>query len=131
MRNTILSVTAVLFIMLGIAGCKDSVTDGNLLGGNNTNTVNFTMGVQPSTNGVQFTWNPSANVIVTKLVLSTTGFKDSIIDNSGQTYTAGQQWAYPNEYTGVTTGQQWQFIFSGTTTSNNQAFASTVNYTIP
>jgi hypothetical protein len=130
MRNTILSVSAVLLLMLGIAGCKDSVTDGNLLG-NNTNTVNFTMGVQQSTNGVQFTWNPSVNVIVTKLVLSTTGFKDSIIDNSGQTYTAGQQWAYPNEYTGVTSGQQWQFIFSGSTPSNSQAFTSTVNYTIP
>ena len=131
MRNTILSTSAVLLLILGIAGCKDSPTDGNLLGINNTNTVNFTMGVQQSANGVQFTWNPSVNVIVTKLVLSTTGFKDSIIDNSGQTYTAGQQWAYPNEYTGVTSGQQWQFNFSGSTPSNNQAFTSTVNYTIP
>ena len=128
MKKTILLFIPAFLIMIGIISCGNS-TDGTGLLGNNT--VNFTMGAQQSTNGVQFTWQPSVDVKVTKLVLGTGNFADTITDNSGATYTANQQWAYPNEYTGVTTGQQWQFVFTGTTASNNQAFTSTINYTIP
>lgn len=130
MKKTILLFIPAFLIMIGIISCGNS-GDGTGLLGTGNNQVNFTMGVQQSTNGVQFTWQPSVDVKVTKLVLGTTGFTDSIIDNSGQTYAANQQWAYPSEYTGVTTGQQWQFVFTGTTPSNNQAFTSTINYTIP
>jgi len=128
MKKTILLFIPALMIMIGIISCGNS-TDGTGLLGNNT--VNFTMGTQQSTNGVQFTWQPSVDVKVTKLVLGTGNFADSIIDNSGQTYSANQTYAYPNEYTGVATGQQWKFVFSGTTGTNNQAFLSTINYTIP
>ncbi|HAX50110.1 MAG TPA: hypothetical protein PK605_10615 [Ignavibacteria bacterium] len=127
MKKTLLLFIPAFVIMIGIISCGNS-GDGGLLG---NNTVNFTMGAQQSTNGVQFTWQPSVDVKVTKLVLGTGNFRDSITDNSGQTYAANQQWAYPNEYTGVTSGQQWQFIFTGTTASNNQAYTSTINYTIP
>jgi hypothetical protein len=131
MKKTVLPFALVLFLILGIASCNNSGTDsGNLLGGNNNN-VNFTMGTQQGTNGTQFTWQPGVDVKVTQLILGTTGFAETITDNSGQTYTANQTWVYPNENSGVTTGQQWQFIFTGTTPSNNQGFTSTVNYTIP
>lgn len=129
MKKTILLFLPVLAIMIGIASCGNNDTGTGLLGNNNL--VTFTMGAQNSTNGVQFTWQPSVDVKVTKLILSTNGFSDTITDNSGATYAANQQWAYPNEYTGVTTGQQWTFNFTGTTASNNQAFTSTANLTIP
>lgn len=130
MKRTILLFIPVLTAIL-MAACGNNDTGSGLLGVNN-NTVNFTMGTQQGTNGTQFTWQPGADVKVTMLVLSTNGFADTITDNSGQTYTANQTWAYPQEYTGVTTGQQWQFVFTGTTpNNNNQAFNSTVNYTIP
>jgi hypothetical protein len=129
MKKTIFLFIPVLLIMIGIISCGDSGTGNNILG--NSNTVTFTMGVQQSTNGVQFVWQPSVDVKVTQLILSTNGFSDTINDNTAATYTANQQWAYPNEYTGVTTGQQWQFNFTGTTPSNNQAFTSTANLTIP
>ncbi|MBN8584340.1 MAG: hypothetical protein J0M37_04530 [Ignavibacteria bacterium] len=125
MKKTLLLFLPVLVLTLGIISCGDSGT-GGLLGSN----ITFTMGVQQSTNGVQFTWQPSASVRVSKLILGTTGFTDTITDNSNQLYTANQVWAYPNEYTGVTTGQQWQFTFTGTD-SSNQAYTSTANLTIP
>lgn len=128
MKKTVLPLMLVLFLIFGVAACKDNSTGTPLLGGN---TVTFTMGTQQGTNGTQFTWQPSVDVKVTQLILSTNGFSDTITDNSGQTYTANQSWAYPNEYTGVTSGQQWQFNFTGTTVSNNQAFTSTANLTIP
>lgn len=130
MKRTILLFIPVLTAIL-MAACGSNDTGTGLLGVNN-NTVNFTMGTQQGTNGTQFTWQPSVDIKVTMLVLSTNGFADTITDNSGQTYTANQTWVYPQEYTGVTTGQQWQFVFTGTTpNNNNQAFNSTVNYTIP
>lgn len=130
MKRTFLLFIPVLTAIL-MAACGNNDTGQGLIGINN-NTVNFTMGTQQGTNGTQFTWQPNADVKVTKLVLSTTGFADTITDNSGTTYTANQQWVYPQEYTGVTSGQQWQFVFTGTTpNNNNQAFNSTVNYTIP
>lgn len=128
MKRTILLYIPMLLIVIGIISCGDNTTGNGLLGNNNT--VTFTMGAQQSTNGVQFTWVPSVSVRVTKLILGTTGFSDTITDNSNQLYTANQVWVYPNEYTGVTTGQQWQFSFTGTD-SLNQAYTSTASLTIP
>ena len=128
MKKSILPLIAVIFLSIGFISCGNDTTTGGILGGNNT--VTFTMGAQQSTNGVQFTWQPSVSVRVTKMILGTNGFSDTITDNSNQLYTANQQWAYPNEYTGVTTGQQWQFSFTGTD-SLNQAYTSTASLTIP
>ena len=131
MKQIIIPFIAVFVFVLAIAGCGDSGVGGNLLGqGGN---VTFTMGTQTGGGGgTQFTWSPSTTVKVTKLILSTTGFSDTITDNSGTSYASGQTWAYPQEYTGVATGQQWQFVFTGTIDSaNNAAFTSTANLTIP
>ncbi len=129
MKKTLLLFIPVFLIAVFITACSNNDTGTGLLGIGN-NTVTFTMGVQQSTNGVQFTWQPSASVRVTKMILGTNGFSDTITDNSNQLYTANQVWAYPNEYTGVTTGQQWQFSFTGTD-SLNQAYTSTASLTIP
>ncbi len=130
MKKTLLLFIPVFILAILFTACSKNDTGTGLLG--NTNTVTFTMGTQTGAGGgVQFTWQPSVDVKVTKLILSTTGFSDTITDNSGSTYTANQPWAYGNEYTGVTSGQQWQFNFTGTLASNNQAFTSTANLTIP
>lgn len=133
MKQVILPFIAIFAFVIAIAGCGDSGTGNSLLGGNGTGTVTFTMGVQTGGGGgTQFTWSPSTTVKVTRLILSTTGFSDTITDNSGTSYAGGQTWVYPQEYTGVTTGQQWQFNFTGTIDSaNNAAFTSTANLTIP
>ncbi len=128
MKKTLLLFLPLVMFALAIISCGDNTTGSSLLGGNNT--VTFTMGVQQSTNGVQFTWKPSVSVRVSKLVLGTNGFSDTITDNSNQLYTANQVWVYPNEYTGVTTGQQWQFSFTGTD-SLNQSYTATASLTIP
>jgi hypothetical protein len=129
MKNTVITFLLLIFLAAGIAGCGDNGT-GNSLFGPGGNNVTFTMGAQQGPNGgVQFTWIPSTSVRVTKLILGTTGFSDTITDNSGQLYTGNQPWAYPNEYTGVAAGQQWQFNFTGTD-STNAAFTSTANLTI-
>ena len=128
---TLVFASALLFM----AGCNnDSGTGGNLLGGNGGAGVTFTMGTQQSQNGnTQFTWQPSVDVKVTKLIVKAGGqLVEEITDSSGQTYTANSTWAYPNEYTGVQSGQQWQFLFSGTIISNNQQFTDvTADLTIP
>lgn len=129
MKKTFLLFIPVFLLAVFAAACGNNDTGTGLLGQGNNN-VTFTMGVQQSTNGVQFTWQPNVSVRVTSLILATNGFADTITDNSNQLYTAGQVWAYPNEYTGVTTGQQWQFSFTGTD-SLNQAYTSTANLTIP
>jgi hypothetical protein len=129
MKKTLLLFIPVFLLALFVASCGNNDTGTGLLGQGNTN-VSFTMGVQQSTNGVQFTWQPNVSVRVTSLILGTNGFTDTITDNSNQLYTAGQVWAYPNEYTGVTSGQQWQFNFTGTD-SLNQAYSTTANLTIP
>ncbi len=128
MKKTILLFIPVLLLALFITACGNNDATGLLGIGNNN--VTFTMGVQQSTNGVQFTWTPSVSVRVSKMILSTNGFSDTITDNSNQLYTANQVWVYPNEYTGVTTGQQWQFGFTGTD-SLNQSYTSTASLTIP
>lgn len=128
MKNTVIPFLLVIFMAAGLAGCGDNSVTGGLLGGSN---VSFTMGVQNGpTSGAQFTWVPSKSVKVTSLILGTTGFTDTITDNTGQLYTAGQTWAYGNEYTGVTTGQQWQFAFTGTDSAGT-AYTSTASLTIP
>ncbi len=129
MKKTLLLFIPVFLLAVIVAACGNNSTGTGLFGQGNNN-VTFTMGVQQSTNGVQFTWQPNVSVRVTSLILSTNGFADTITDNSNQLYTAGQVWAYPNEYTGVTSGQQWQFNFSGTD-SLNQGYSSTANLTIP
>lgn len=129
MKKTILPFLLVVLMALGIAGCGDNGT-GNSLFGPNSGNVSFTMGAQQGPNGgAQFTWVPNKSVKVTMLILSTTGFADTITDNTGQLYTAGETWAYPQEYTGVAVGQQWQFNFTGTD-STNTAYTSTANLTI-
>ncbi len=129
MKKIFMYFLPVFILALFTASCGNNSDTGTGLFNNNNN-VSFTMGVQQSTNGVQFTWQPSVSVRVTKLVLGTNGFSDTITDNSNQLYASNQVWAYPNEYTGVTSGQQWQFSFTGTD-SSNQAYTSTANLTIP
>ena len=130
---TLLITGAILSFLAG--GCSNnSNTGSNLLGGNGTDPVSFTMGTQQAQSGnTQFTWKPSVDVKITKLIIKVGGQQiDQIDDTSGQTYTANQSWVYPNEYTGVQTGQQWEFLWTGTVVSNNTAFTDlSTSYTIP
>ncbi|HMQ80231.1 MAG TPA: hypothetical protein PKE39_11335 [Ignavibacteria bacterium] len=128
MKKTLLLFIPVFLLAVLIAACGNNTGTGLLGQGNNN--VTFTMGVQQSTNGVQFTWQPNVSVRVSQMILGTNGFSDTITDNSNQLYTGNEVWAYPNEYTGVTSGQQWQFSFTGTD-SLNQGYTATANLTIP
>lgn len=128
----------VVFISVYITGCNNSgdVTDPNGLGGPGGpggNTVNFTMQGSGNAQSFSFTFQPAVDVKLNYLIASLPAqpFTDSVPNpdpNFVFTSTQAHTW---HPYSGIQSGQQWTFKFSGTTTSNNQAFTSTVNFTIP
>ena len=118
MKKTILSVLLSGFIAIGIASCgSDVVAPADTL-------INFTMGTAQGTQGTVFTWNPSKDVKLTKLIVVLPGTgSDTITDNGQTTYTAGQNWSYPSEYN-VQSGETWLFYFTGTIVSGNTPFTN-------
>ena len=80
-----------------------------------------------------FQFQPAVDVKLNYLIASLPAqqFTDSVPNpDPNFTFSAAQSHGW-HAYTGVQSGQQWTFKFNGTTVSNNQAFTSTVNFTIP
>jgi len=118
MKKTILFVLLIAFTALGIVSCgSDVVAPADTL-------INFTMGTAQGTQGTVFTWNPSKDVKLSKLIVVLPGVgTDTITDNGQTTYTAGQNWSYQNEYT-VQSGETWLFYFTGVLASGNTPFTN-------
>jgi hypothetical protein len=128
----------VVFVSVYITGCNNSdVTDPNSgINGNGTgtgNTVTFTMQGSGTNTSYDFQFQPGVDVTLNYLIASlpAQSFSDSVPNtNPATVFSTGQFYSwYP--YTGVQSGQQWSFKFNGTTVSSNQAFTSTVTFTIP
>lgn len=129
----------LFFALLMIVACDDNATDsgglGGGLGGGGNGGVTFTMGTTPGQQGgTIFTFRPSTTVTVTTVTLKLPAqqFEDPLT-NPNPTEVYNSQNTYEiEEYTGVQTGQQWQFIFVGKLgSSTGTAYNVTVNYTIP
>jgi hypothetical protein len=118
----------VSMLSLYSAGCGSDPVSANA-------NVNFTMAAYNTQAGnVDFTATPSADVKLTKLVLTlpAQNFSDTLSDNGTTVYTAGTAYTLGREYQGVASGQQWKFYFTGTLASDNTAFTDlAVDYTIP
>jgi hypothetical protein len=135
-----------LFLILGflaLIGCSDDATGpgGGLGGGGGGGGVTFTMGTTQGQNGgTVFTFKPSTSVTVTTLTVKypaqpfedvlTNPNPNTVFDSQNTYSTEGTNGE--GEYTGVQSGQQWQFIFVGKLeSSTGTAYNVTVNYTIP
>lgn len=118
----------VLFVALMAQGCGSDPVSANA-------NVNFTMAAYNTQAGnVDFTATPSADVKLTKLVLTlpAQNFSDTLTDNGTTVYTANTAYTLGREYQGVASGQQWKFYFTGTLASDNTPFTDlVVDYTIP
>jgi hypothetical protein len=132
----ILSLTILLLISLNI-GCNDdsggTVTDP-FGGGSNTGTgnVTFTISAMQGQQGIVFIATPNASVKLTKVTVSLPAqqFTDVLTDDGTTVFNANEP-VQLEEYTGVSSGQQWTFKFEGSLANGGQAFNVTSNYTIP
>ena len=79
---------------------------------------------------VEFLFKPNVDIKITKVDVQMGGATDEVTGD-GTTVYAGNSWYTLAGYTGVESGQQWSFTFSGTIASNNQNYSVTSNYTVP
>lgn len=121
MKKTLLSILFLAFLAFGTAGCGDDVVAVP------DTLINFTMGAyQTQTGGVDFTFTPSANVKLTKLIvtLPSTNFSDTLTDAGTDVFSANTTYALQRDYTGVQSGQTFIFYFTGSLASNNTPFTN-------
>lgn len=122
MKTTFLSIVFLVIAAIGLAGCGDSGAGVNPFGPNDQG-VNFTIGAQQGPNGgMQFTFSPSVDVKLTRLVITLGNASDTLTDNGQTTYTAGQPVVVPNEYQQV--AGTYIFYFNGTIASSNAQFTN-------
>ena len=129
-------VVLVAFSLVYLAGCNNSdVVDPNgSIGGTGTgNTVNFTMQGSGNNQSYDFAFQPAVDVKLNYLIASVPAlqFSDSVTNPDPTFVFTSTQFHTWYAYTGVESGQQWTFKFNGSTSSSNQSFTSTVNFTIP
>lgn len=130
----------VLGAMLVFAGCskKNSgnnplapIDDGNN-GGGNAN-VTFTMRLESGTAGMIFAAKPSADVKLVKITakLASHQFEDEIQNPDPSVTFPKDSWIQFAEYTGIESGQHWEFIFVGSMATGGTAFTRTATYDVP
>lgn len=124
MKHVILLFLFVLSVVYAM-GCKSDTTSP-------LSTATFAMSTAPGTTGTFFTFKPSVDVKLTRVVVSLPAqpFFDTLTDAG--TYVYSKDTIYNlSEYTGVATGQAWKFYFTGSTTSNSAFTNAEANLTIP
>lgn len=130
--------------VFAFVSCKDNSTSpnntgglgGGIGGGGGGGGVTFTMGTtQGQQGGTIFTFRPSTDVTVTTLTLKLPAqqFEDVLTNpNPNEVFNPQTEYSTETEYTGVQSGQQWQFVFVGKLgSSTGTAYTVTANYTIP
>ena len=126
-KNTIKRSALLAFLALAaLAGCKSN----SLMGPNQNTGVNFQISQRNgANNGVEFLFRPSSDAKISKVVCSfpTQQFADTLTGGSNYVFSKDSTYTL-NEYINVTTGQQWQFEFSGS--SGNSPYTVTSNYTV-
>jgi hypothetical protein len=129
----------VSVLLLIAAGCSDNPTsstggigDGNN-GGTNSGTVTFTIMSQAGQNGgIEFYTKPSVDITITSVNVKVPAENyDETYQGDGTTIYPKDQWQLMDEFTGVTSGMQFTFIFVGKTSPDKKDFNVTVNYTVP
>jgi len=132
MKKTLLltAIAALLFVW----GCKDDGTGTNPFDpGGTGGDVTFTMTGQGNANEYYFYFKPSVDVKITRLLASlpAQNYTDTATNNNVN-YIFSKDTAYTwYNYTGINSGQQWTFTFTGSTASNNTAYTVSSNFTVP
>ncbi len=129
----------ILFFLLALtfySSCgSDSSGSGGIGpgGGGGTGSVTFTMQGQANGANYNFYFKPSVDVKVSRIIanLPAQPYSDTVT-NTNTAYVFSKDSFYTwYEYNGITTGQAWNFIFSGNIVSGGSAYTSTVNFTVP
>lgn len=119
----------IAYLLYSVAGCgNNGVTDPTA--GNTT----FSMSQQTGTGGaIDFLAKPSVDVKLTKVVcnLPSSAVSDTVVITTPNYTFSKDSFYIVNSYTGVQTGQQWNFVYTGSTVSGNAGFTVTTNYTVP
>ncbi len=125
-----------LTIVIYISSCGSDSGSGGIGPGGGGTTVTFAMSGQVDPNNpanFNFGFKPSVDVKIATLIAGVPAqpFFDTI-QNTTVNYVFSKDTTYLfGPYTGVQTGQAWTFKFNGTTVSNNTAYETTSNFTIP
>lgn len=126
MKHIIVFLLAAALLCIG--GCKKD--DPASAAAN----VSFAISSQPgASGGVMFIAKPSIDVKLTAVVgqLPAQNFRENIpIQNSNQVFSSAN-WYELREFTGVTSGQQWTFSFTGTVANGGAAYNVNSSYTVP
>ena len=102
-------------------------------GGGGTGSVTFTMQGQANGANYSFYFKPSVDVKVSRIIanLPAQPYSDTIT-NTNTAYVFSKDTAYPwYEYQGISTGQAWNFVFTGNIVSSGSAYTSTANFSVP
>ena len=138
MKKLILFFSLLFIFMIGCNNDNsgDAGTGiGGIGGGGGGGTGNVTIQVQGQADGQGkyiFSINPSVAITVANVTpsVAAAGYQETI-DVNAQFQAGTFQGLLQYTDTDVQQGQQWKFVFTGTTTNGNQAFNATTNYTIP
>ncbi|MCB0730204.1 MAG: hypothetical protein KDC88_04145 [Ignavibacteriae bacterium] len=96
-----------------------------------TSNVTIEINSQPGNDGsVQFLFKPSVDIKITKVNVEMGGATDELTGDNTTVYN-GNNWHVLAGYTGVESGQDWSFTFTGTIVSNNQSYSVTSKYKVP
>lgn len=125
-----------LFLFSSCKSNSSNPTDSGGIGGpggGGGGSVTFGITQAAGTTGIIFYGTPSAAVVLSDVNVSVpaASFTKDYPDPSGTVYPANTA-VEINEFTGVTTGQKWVFVFTGHLGSaTGTAFSATSNYTVP
>lgn len=116
------------YLLYSLAGCSNNSVTGPSAGN-----VTFSISQQTGqSGGIDFLGKPSVDVKLTKVIsqLPSNNISDTAAPPPTYVYSKDTFYIISN-YSGVTTGQKWDFIFTGATNSGNTAFNVTSSYTVP
>ena len=130
---------SILFSLLALtfySSCGSDSTGGTGgigPGGGGTGSVTFTMQGQANGANYRFYFQPSVDVKVSRIIanLPAQPYSDTIT-NTNTAYVFSKDTAYTwYEYQGISTGQAWNFVFTGNIVSSGSAYTSTANFSVP
>ncbi len=136
MMKKVIGFLLLLTLIVTFSSCKKDGSSNPTsvgVGTGGTGSITFTIGQrQGNQGGIMFTAKPSAAATVTQITVSlpAQNFND-VLQGDGQTVFQGGTVYDLDEYTGVTSGQQWTFKFEGKLGgAQGQPYDVTSNYTV-